>query len=122
MGNGLLNGGGIIGDPLPPGPAPPRPTEPIRVGGLVRPPTKIVNVTPRYPAVALSARIQGLVILDAVIDVDGNVRDVRTLRSSSPLLEAAAIEAVRHWRFTPTLLNGEAVPIVMTVTVSFSLP
>jgi protein TonB len=60
------------------------------------------------------------VILEAVIAEDGSVRDVRVLRSI-PLLDAAAMEAVRQWRFSPTLLNGEPVPIVMTVTVAFRL-
>ena len=56
----------------------------------------------------------------AVIGEDGGVRDVRVLRSI-PLLDAAAVEAVRQWGFTPTLLNGEPVPVVMTITVAFRL-
>jgi protein TonB len=61
-----------------------------------------------------------MVILEAVIAEDGRVRDVRVLRSIQ-LLDQAAIDAVRQWRFTPTLLNGVPVPIVMTVTVNFEL-
>ena len=64
--------------------------------------------------------MQGIVILEAVISETGRVRDVRVLRSI-PLLDNAAIDAVRQWQFTPTLLNGQPVPIVMTVTVSFEL-
>jgi len=75
---------------------------------------------PDYPAIARSARVTGTVILEAVIAEDGTVRDVRVLRSIR-LLDEAAIEAVRQWRFTPTLLNGEAVPVIMTVTVAFNL-
>jgi len=67
-----------------------------------------------------AAGVEGVVILEAVIAEDGSVRDVRVLRSN-PLLEAAALEAVRQWRFSPTLLNGEPVPVVMTVTVAFRL-
>jgi protein TonB len=64
--------------------------------------------------------VQGVVILEAVIGEDGTVQNVRVLRSK-PLLDDAAVEAVRQWRFTPTLLNGQPVPIVMTVTVRFDL-
>ena len=66
------------------------------------------------------ARIKGTVILEAVIGIDGTVRNVRVLRSV-PLLDAAAVEAVRQWLFNPTRLNGEPVPVVMTVTVTFQL-
>ena len=61
-----------------------------------------------------------MVILEAVIDARGNVTTVKVLRSIQ-LLDQAAVDAVRQWRFTPTLLNGEPVPIVMTVTVDFKL-
>jgi protein TonB len=77
-------------------------------------------VAPRYPAIAQSSRVEGVVILEAVIAEDGSVQDVRVLRSK-PLLDDAAVEAVRQWRFTPTLLGGQPVPVVMTVTVSFTL-
>jgi periplasmic protein TonB len=96
------------------------PPAPIRVGGGIRPPQKVQHVAPDYPAIARSARVSGTVILEAVIAEDGTVRDVRVLRSIR-LLDDAAIEAVRQWRFTPTLLNGEAVPVIMTVTVAFNL-
>lgn len=75
---------------------------------------------PVYPRIGQSAGVEGIVILDAVIDLDGTVRDVRVLRPVA-LLDQAAIDAVREWRFTPTLLNGVPVPIIMTVTVNFTL-
>ena len=67
-----------------------------------------------------AAHAEGLVIIEATIDVHGNVTAVRVLRSQ-PLLEQAALDAVRQWKFTPTLLNGVPTPIIMTVTVNFTL-
>jgi TonB family protein len=93
---------------------------PLRVGGTIGPPSKILDVPPEYPAEALAARIQGVVIVESTIDTDGMVADVRVLRSI-PGLDDAAVAAVRQWRYTPTLLNGEAVPVIMTVTVNFTL-
>jgi protein TonB len=114
---GFGNSDSVIADPVPP---PPPPPSPVPVGGHIRPPQKITDVPPVYPAIARAARVEGIVILEVVIGADGSVRDPRVLRSI-PLLDAAAVEAVRQWRFTPTLLNGEPVPVVMTITVSFRL-
>jgi protein TonB len=122
----LEHGGGpVIGgwpDPTADAPPPPPPAKPVplRVGGVVRPPEKLHHVNPTYPPIALSARVEGIVILEALIGEDGRVRDVRVLRST-PLLDGAAADAVKQWRFRPTLLNEQAVPVLMTVTVSFSL-
>jgi protein TonB len=110
----------IAMDATPPPPAPPPQPPLIRPGGSIRPPQKIVDVAPIYPQIARAAHVEGVVILEAVIAEDGSVREVRVLRSN-PLLDAAAMEAVHQWRFTPTLLNGEPVPVVMTVTVGFRL-
>jgi protein TonB len=115
---------GVDGAPLvnilPPVAPPTTRREPLRPGGDIRPPTKIKHVAPIYPPIAQSNRVQGVVILEAVINEAGEVSQLRVLRSA-PLLDEAAMNAVRQWRFTPTLLNGQAVPIVMTVTVSFQL-
>jgi TonB family protein len=97
-----------------------QPLQPVRVGGNILPPKKTKDVRPAYPAIAQSARVQGVVILEAIIGVDGRVQDAKVLRSI-PLLDAAAIEAVRQWEFTPTTLNGLPVPVIMTVTVNFML-
>ena len=114
-----LPGQGLrIEPPPPPPPAPPQ--QPIRLRSGMEPPRKTVNVLPRYPATAQAARIEGTVVLDAVIDATGRVTDVRVIRSIR-LLDQPAIDAVREWRFTPTLLNGEPVPILLTVTVRFTL-
>lgn len=101
-------------------PSPPLPPPLPRVGGEIKQPLKVVDVAPIYPPIARLSHTEGIVILEAVIGEDGAVRDVRVLRSI-PLLDAAAMEAVRQWRFTPTLLNGQPVPVVMTVTVAFRL-
>ena len=69
---------------------------------------------------AQQARVQGVVIIEATIGVDGSVDSARVLRSV-PLLDEAALEAVRQWVYTPTLLNGVPVPVIMTVTVQFTL-
>jgi len=116
--------GGVVGG-IPGGvpeapPPPPPPPAPVRVGGNIQAPKKVKDVNPVYPPIAQSARVQGVVILEATIGPNGNVQDVRVLRSI-PLLDAAAIEAVKQWAYTPTLLNGVPVPVIMTVTVNFTL-
>jgi protein TonB len=93
---------------------------PVRVGGNIRTPTKVRDVRPVYPTEAQAAGIQGVVIIEATIDVDGHVNDAKILRSI-PQLDDAALTAVRQWEFTPTEVNGVLVPVIMTVTVNFSL-
>jgi periplasmic protein TonB len=92
----------------------------LRVGGEIRPPVKIRNVNPEYPAEAKAAGVQGVVILETRIEPDGTVSQARVLRSI-PLLDQAAIDAVLQWQFTPTLLNGQPVAVMMTTTVNFTL-
>jgi protein TonB len=116
--DGLIGGHGRVPE-VPPTPAP-VPPRPVPVGGRIKEPAKIHHVPPMYPVIAQQSKVQGVVILEAVISEDGAVESLRVLRSQ-PLLDAAALEAVRQWRFTPTLLNGQPVPVVMTVTVNFSL-
>jgi TonB family protein len=105
---------------MPPPPPPPPPPARIRVGGNVRQPTKIADNRPVYPPEAKAAGVQGVVIVESVIGVEGSVIETKVLRSI-PLLDQAAIEAVRQWRFTPTLLNGAPAEVVMVVTVNFTL-
>lgn len=93
----------------------------LRVGGGITRPQKIVHVDPIYPERAKADRIEGMVIVETVIATDGTVKDVEVIRSAHALLDAAAIEAVSHWEFTPTLLNGEPVELVMSVNVTFAL-
>jgi TonB family protein len=92
----------------------------VRVGGNILQPTRIREVRPVYPDIALQARVQGAVIIEIVVGPDGGVQDARVLRSIA-LLDQAALDAVRQWRFTPTLLNGVPVPVVMTVTLNFTV-
>jgi periplasmic protein TonB len=103
-----------------PAPAPVQEQAPFRPGGDIRQPSKVKDLAPVYPALARTARVEGLVIIEATIGTDGRVRDARVLRSI-PLLDAAALEAVRGWEYTPTRLNGVPIAIVMTVTVNFRL-
>ena len=93
----------------------------IRVGGNVRPPIRNKEVAPVYPAIARAGRVQGDVVIEATIDDEGKVADARVVKSV-PLLDQAALDAVRQWEYQPTLLNGVPVPVVMTLTVKFTLP
>jgi protein TonB len=94
------------------------PTSSVRVGGPVASPQKITNVAPVYPETARRANITGVVILEIQIAPEGTVSNARILRSI-PLLDQAALDAVRQWRFEPTVMNGTAVPVILTVTVQF---
>ena len=94
----------------------------LRVGGDIKRPDKIVHVDPVYPDQAKAERIEGMVIVEAVIATDGTIMDVDVIRSAHPLLDAAAVEAVRQWEYTTTELNGERVELVMSVNVTFAIP
>ena len=113
--------GGIVGgfEKAPP-PPPPARVEPVRVGGEISAPRLVHRVEPEYPPIAVSALIEGMVILEATVDKTGAVRDARVLRSHG-VLDEAAVRAVEQWRYEPLLLNGMPTPFVLTVTVSFSL-
>jgi protein TonB len=94
---------------------------PVRPGSDLKPPTKLRHVTPIYPELARRAGVQGVIVLECVIDPSGHVADVKVLRGH-PLLEPAAVDAVRQWIYTPTRLNGVPVAVVLTVTVRFTMP
>jgi protein TonB len=93
---------------------------PIRVGGEIKEPKKIKDAKVVYPQIAMTAKVQGYVILEATISKDGSVINLKVLKSQ-PLLDQAAIDAVKQWKYTPTLLNGVPVEVIMTVTVNFTL-
>ena len=115
--------GGIIGG-LPPDIPPPPPPQvergPIRTGGELKAPALVRRVAPVYPDLAVRAQVQGVVILEAVVGRDGRVEDVKVLRSI-PLLDAAAVDAVRQWQYSPLLLNGKPERFIVTVTLSFNV-
>ena len=125
------HGSSATADPSAPRPPPPPPPPPpeyyevdgqqaVRIGGNIPTPAKLRDVRPVYPQDAMDARVSGVVIIEALVDTQGAVRSTRVLRSI-PLLEQAALDAVEQWKFTPTLQNGVPVPVVMTVTVNFTL-
>lgn len=93
---------------------------PLRIGGEVTAPLKVHDVRPSYPALAQQARVEGIVIIEATIGTAGAVEQARVLRSV-PLLDEAALAAVRQWRFSPSRLNGVPVAVFLTVTVHFRL-
>ena len=121
---GAHGGGTITGTlplPLPPSPPDPPPLPKIvRVGQGVREPVRIAGGPPQYPAIAREAHVQGTVILEAVINERGRIERLRVLKSE-PLLNGAALSAVQNWRYTPTLLNGVPVSVLMTITINFTL-
>jgi TonB family protein len=124
------------GDMPPPPPPPPLPgpaypsaeeferlaetLSPVRIGGQMKTPVKVHDVKPVYPSDARAARVQGVVIIEAIIDASGDVAAARVLRSI-PMLDDAALEAVRQWQFSPLLVDGVSQPMRMTVTVNFTL-
>jgi protein TonB len=109
--------GGTIAAP----PAPrPEPARPVRLHSGIEPPRRVRDVLPVYPALARTAGVQGIVILEATIDARGDVVAAKILRSI-PMLDDAAVSAVREWKYTPARLNGEPVSVLITVTVNFTL-
>jgi protein TonB len=101
-------------------PEPPRQVAPVRVADLPVTPRKTVDVRPVYPEIARIARVEGTVIMEAVLDTNGRVTQLRVLKTV-PMLEQAAVDAVRQWRYTPSLYGGHPVSVLMTITVRFAL-
>jgi len=97
------------------------PIVPLRAGRGIKTPDKIKDVRPVYPAIAQAARVQGVVVLEATVGTDGRVTNTKVIRSV-PLLDQAAVDAVRQWQYAPTRVKGKAVPIIMTITVNFTRP
>ena len=112
--------GPLLAAPAPQGGKGDASVETVRVGGDIKPPMKVKNVLPVYPPAARSARVEGVVILEATIGTDGKVKDVKVVKSVK-LLDDAAISAVRECVFKPTLVNGQPVQVIMTVPFNFTL-
>jgi len=91
----------------------------VRIGGRIKAPNKIKDVKPVYPAIAQSARVAGVVTIEATIGFDGKVVDAKVVHSV-PLLDQAALDAVRQWEYSPTLLNGVPVSVLVTVKINFT--
>jgi periplasmic protein TonB len=119
---GLAGGviGGDLSGPVPPSPIDSAPKSPIRVGRGVKAPRLIFGPEPVYPLLARHAKISGAVVIDAVIDTQGRVVEMHPA-SGNPLLLIAAMEALRHWKYEPTILGGEAYPVRLLVTITFEL-
>jgi protein TonB len=132
VGGGVSGGvpGGVAGDyaasmgeyqrQLDASKAPQPPEGALRVGGGISAPKKIRDARPVYPEDARAAGVQGIVIVEAVIGKDGKVESATVLRGI-PMLDQAALDAVRQWEFTPTFVNGAPVSVIVTMTVNFTL-
>jgi protein TonB len=114
--------GGVVGGlPEAPPPPPPARRDPVRVGGQIQEPKLLKRVEPVYPPIAVSAHVQGVVILEAIVDRKGLVEQVKVLRSANSLLDRAAIDAVKQWQYSPVILNGTPERFILTVVLSFNL-
>jgi len=119
------SGGGTIG--LPPPPPPPPPPGPAsaaanvnRVTAEVAQSNLLTRVEAVYPPAARTARVQGIVVLQFQISIEGRVQNASVV-SSIPLLDTAALDAVRQWTYKPFVLNGQTIPVITTATVNFTL-
>jgi protein TonB len=112
--------GGVVGGVVGGLPDAPPPQKAVRVGGLLTAPKKVKHVDPVFPPLASQARLSGLVILEALVDVRGHVQEAKVLRGA-PLFDDAAMAAVRQWRYQPLLLNGQPTAFILTVTLRFNL-
>jgi protein TonB len=112
--------GGVVGGiPLQ---EPPPPEEgPLRVGGDVKPPVIVARVEPGYPEIARRSRVTGIVVVEAIIDKQGRVRNARVLQGQPMGLSDAAVRAIEQWRFRPATRRGEPVDVIFVLTVRFTL-
>jgi protein TonB len=90
-----------------------------RIGGDVAQANLISSPKPQYPALARAARVQGVVLLNATISKEGTIKDLKVI-SGHPLLNEAAMEAVRQWRYKPQMLNQQPIEVITTITVNFT--
>jgi len=104
----------------PPGPGAAPGDEAVRAGNEIKPPQLIREVKPVYPQIALSARVQGIVIVEVRTDIRGDVKDIKVIKSI-PLLDQAAIDAVKQWKYEPCFVDGKPREIIFTAVVTFSL-
>ena len=107
-------------NPSTPKPPPVTPHEPLRVSNGIQQANLIYAPKPAYPQLAKSARVQGTIKLQAIITVDGSIKNLRLI-SGPPLLANAALDAVRRWQYKPTMLNGSPVEVITEIDVNFTL-
>jgi protein TonB len=124
---GVLGGvaGGMEDAMVPVAPPAARPgarSVPLRTSGAIRPPDLLHRVEPVYSAIAALSHISGVVIVEAVVDVDGSIESVKVLGSTSSLLDKAATDALKQWRYAPLVIAGLPTPFVVTVTFNFRFP
>ena len=110
----------VVETPPPPKPQPPSATRRIKVGGDVQSALAISRPQPVYPPLARQARIQGVVRLEAIISKTGAIENLKVVQGHT-LLIPAAVDAVKQWRYRPTILNGEPVEVITTIEVHFTL-
>jgi periplasmic protein TonB len=115
---GVPHGVGVDGPPSTATVAP-VPDVPLPVGGDVKAPVVIRRVQPVYPKLALTARMNGTVIVECIIDKTGRVREAHVVRSTSTLFDQTAVDAVQQWQFAPGSLHGQAVDTIFDLTVTF---
>ena len=108
----------VVEGPPPPPPPPPAPKGPVRIGGQLSAPALLKRVEPAYPLIAQAASIDGVVILDAIVNENGRIQSLKVLRGH-PLLAKAAIDAVEQWEYEPLKLNGTPTPFELTVSLWF---
>lgn len=118
---GVIGGviGGVLGKGIVPV-APMNPKKPMRVGGHIRAPKPVYQPAPLYPVIARQARVTGVVVVDAILDEQGNVMEMKVI-SGPPLLYQAAMDALKQWKYEPTYLNDSAISVQMIVNVTFQL-
>ena len=124
---GVIGGvaGAIGGTVVPVAPSParsPARSAPLRTSGAITPPDLLRRVEPVYSALAAVARIGGVVVVEAIVDEDGTVESVNVVRSTSSLLDKAATDALKQWRYAPLVIAELPTRFVVTVTFNFRIP
>ncbi|MCA1733211.1 MAG: energy transducer TonB [Acidobacteria bacterium] len=99
----------------------PKISVPVRPGAGVSTPVNLVRIEPTYPELAKKIGVQGLVVIECVIARDGSVRDPKVVRGAHPLLDKAALEAVRQWKFAPGRMGDRPVDVLFNLTVTFEM-
>ena len=119
---GVAGGIGTVVPVEPPSPRSPVRSAPLRTSGAIKPPDLLHRVEPVYSAIAAVAHIGGAVVVEATVDVDGSIESVNVVRSSNPLLDKAAIEALKQWRYAPLVIAELPTRFIVTVTFNFRFP